>query len=611
MRSSNILPLLLLLVVRAVAEDMRFPSDAACDVTKPPFGAKGDGVTDDTEAIQRALDRRENLIHFPNGTYIISSTLRWGPKQKRQILQGQSRDGVTLKLADRCPGFSIPERPLAMLWTGSAPAQRFRNGLRNLTLDTGKGNPGAIGAQFIANNQGTIDNVLIRCGESGPVGLDLAYTKEQGPCLLSNLEVSGFDVGIATAGGVNSITAEHVKLSGQKNVGWKNDGQPLFIRDLQSRNSVPALMNAGREGFIVLLDSELQGLGAANGFSAISNADKNAMTVRNLTTTGYKMALQNDGGDRQSPAGATIAEWTSHPIVKAWENSPSRSLALPIKETPDVPWDAPGDWISVAQFGPKKIAHVSDKGRKSMVDDWTDAIQAAIDSGKTTVYFPKDGVEFTGTIHVRGAARRFIGCERPFGKGQQGTWIIEDGVSPIVVFERFDWTYSPMSIRHASARTLVVRNTIGGQWNIDRGAGDVFFSDVCTGSIRLAGARLWARQLNAEGSGETKIINEGGSLWILGLKTEGDSTQIETKAGAQTEVAGAFVYANTGKPKQPCFIVTDSAFSCSMAEAAFRRAPFMELVVETRRGETRELKNGQTPGRSGGSLMTLFSGFPK
>lgn len=38
------------------------------------FGAKGDGVTDDTESIQNALSKNSNL-YFPKGTYIVSKTI--------------------------------------------------------------------------------------------------------------------------------------------------------------------------------------------------------------------------------------------------------------------------------------------------------------------------------------------------------------------------------------------------------------------------------------------------------------------------------------------------------------------------------------------------------
>ena len=35
------------------------------------FGAAGDGVTDDTEAIQHAVDEAGGLIEFPPGDYLI------------------------------------------------------------------------------------------------------------------------------------------------------------------------------------------------------------------------------------------------------------------------------------------------------------------------------------------------------------------------------------------------------------------------------------------------------------------------------------------------------------------------------------------------------------
>lgn len=70
------------------------------------FGAKGDGVTDDTAAIQRAVDETKGsnrLLYFPNGIYLVSNSVgisNGKPHSKDRFLswQGQSRDGTIVKL---------------------------------------------------------------------------------------------------------------------------------------------------------------------------------------------------------------------------------------------------------------------------------------------------------------------------------------------------------------------------------------------------------------------------------------------------------------------------------------------------------------------------------
>ena len=96
----------------------------------------------------------------------------------------------------------------------------------------------------MANEEGTVDTVHFRCGESGPLGLDLGYTPEQGPCLLTHVRVTGFDVGIATKGAINSVTAEDITLDGQKTAGWRNESQPVFIRGLHTTGPATAFVNA-------------------------------------------------------------------------------------------------------------------------------------------------------------------------------------------------------------------------------------------------------------------------------------------------------------------------------------------------------------------------------
>ena len=228
-----------------------FPKDGGVlDVRD--YGAKSDDAGDDTAAIQKALDAFPNgnrIIYLPAGTWIVSDTLRWpggkhgGEAQKRTILQGAGRSLTRLRLPDSTPGFA-DEKTKALIWTGGSPAQRFRNAVRDLTIEVGKGNPGAIGLQFNASNQGCIRDVTIRTAEgSGSIGLDMGFTNEIGPLLVRGLEVEGFETGISTKWPVNSNTFEHVRVRGQRKFGWHNYHQMVFVRDLVSENAVTAIYN--------------------------------------------------------------------------------------------------------------------------------------------------------------------------------------------------------------------------------------------------------------------------------------------------------------------------------------------------------------------------------
>ncbi len=583
----------------AGAENIVFPADAGLvDVTKAPYGAKGDGVSDDTAAIQKALQDYPNkgaIIYLPNGVYVISDTLRWGKtddgnSEKNEILQGQSRDGTIIKLKDAAPGYGNKRAPKSMAYTGAAPAQRFRNAVRNVTFDTGVGNPGAIGLQFNASNQGTVHDVSIISGDgSGPIGLDMSFTNEIGPLLVKNLRVRGFDTGIKCGGSVNSMTFEHVAVQDQNVVGVRNEGQTVTMRDYRSTNAVPAFDNDS--GFVTLVGATLTGRGAASDKPAIINSAD--LYARGVKATGYTQAING-----AAVKGLSLVEYSSKPVAKLFD-SPAGALNLPVKETPEVPWDNLNDWASPAQFG----------GKPNDNQDDSEAIQKAIDSGKTTVYLPNGNWNINHTVLVRGKVRRIIGCEAAVDIAGMDTpgFKVVDGAAPVVVIERLIGGYAKTtSVENASSRTLVMANLCNFNGHMS-GSGDVFIEDVTSNPFhgwQFSKQNIWARQFNPENEG-THVQNDGGKLWILGLKTERGGTLVETKGGGQTEVVGGFSYTTTAGKLAPMFVVDNARASFSFREVCFNGDPFTTIVRETRGGQTK-IVAGTDP--AWGSTFTLYSG---
>ena len=581
----------------------RFPPDAGVlDVTRPPYNARGDGVTDDTTAIQAALDAHPSgnrIIYLPKGTYLVSKTLTWptgaseGAFMKRTILQGESQNTTVLRLRDKAAGFDDPKNPRPVLYTGRKPAQRFRNSVWSLTVDTGKNNPGAVGIQFIANNQGAIRDVSIRSSDGqGRVGLDLGYTDEIGPCLIVNVMVDGFDTGVHCGFSVDSMTFEHLRLRNQKKCGFRNDGQCVSIRDLHTDEpgGVPSVLNAPGSSLMTLLDSRLSAATPTSG-AALENGA--ALFARNVTTWNYSQAITGQNG-------TTVFEFVAPRRLslppRETNAAPVRSLGLPIRETPHVEWDSPQDWISPTTFG------AMGDGKA----DATPALQKAIDSGKPTVYLPNGTYRVDGILVLRGKVRRFIGCEARFvGKGRVR---FDDGNAPIVLMERFDGL--PFVENAAQKRTLIIRHCgmAGYETNTPSGkGGDVFLEDVVSGPFHIGRQNVWARQLNIE-SPTTKITNAGGTLWVLGYKTERGGTLADTTNGGKTEIAGGFAYATSGPKTDPMFRVSgDSHLSATLRESCFNNKPFETLVLLEQSGETRRLMRGDAPLSTGGSLLPLFS----
>lgn len=576
--------------------EVSYPSSSmVIDVTKEPYFAKGDGNHDDTDAIQKALSDAMGLhkcIYFPEGTYLISRSLRWSKKNTegrdawgKNFLCGQHANKTKIRLKDAV--FNDPEKPQSMMWCGGfGSADWFHNYIENITFDTGAKNPGAIGLQFYSNNSGAIRNCrFIAEDSSGAIGIDLGDRDMNGPLLVKNCEVIGFDRGIRTAGAVNGQTMEFITFRGQRRFGLDNEGQSIAIRSLASENSIPAVRSYGS---LCLVEAQLQGTDKASQWPAVINYNGGLMFLRDIHTEGYARAVGDvstpdwyaatriTGQDKPGSLGPVIDEYGSQQATTAFPTQTS-SLRIHIQEPPELPIDPVDAWANVDDFG------ADPSGQR----DSAQAIQEAMNSGASTIFLP-GFYALNSTVTLGPKVNRVIGV---------GGWIdyqgnakpdfrVAEGETSTVVFEHFSYIHGGVEID--TNRTLYFRSVSDCDLSFGpKGqGGELFFEDFVTHHLVLNKHRVWARQLNVENEG-THITNAGGDLWVLGYKTERGGTLLETREGGRSEILGGFSYTTTAGKLAPMFVTNNASTFAFFNEVCYNGDPFTVLVQETQKGITR------------------------
>jgi len=649
-----------------------FPKDfdGLVDVTKPPYNCDNTGKEDCTEALCRAIDDifgeyldafkktvekldamegdeawigfeirkingnrcviwpeklpKSKIIYFPNGTYLVSDTVSYSLEHFRNIfnnvpylemncrlrLIGQSMENVIIKLKDNCKGFEYGnDRPVISFMRGEASNIAMTNMIENMTIDIGCGNHGATGVVHFANNTGAARNLhIISRDGGGSAGFEIIHDKASA-CIAENITVEGFDYGFRVTPQTHFAFFEHIKAKNQKRAGFFVGDTIVSIRDYESENKCPALRCVGFDGHTVCIEGRFNGT-TKDDFAV--RHEFGTLYLRDIAVSNYAHSLFSYCAGY---ADGNIDEYSSHGFVNGLDASSNKTLRLPIEDTPEIPWEAPEKWVSVSSFGARGDGVTAD----------SDAIQAALNSGASTVYFQNGAYLIDKPITVPATVNRinFMYCDllntEEMKKQRVGVFkIIGESDTPLIMEDMF--AFEQLSgkntlIDHATARTLVLSDlhtqAISMYFNTVEG-GKVFMENVgCTlGGIpgtggageeverereaqfnysreipcyHFKGQSVWARQMNPERS-KHEVINDHSRLWVLGYKAEEEGTAFETVNGGMTEVLGGTLcicYAD----RFPALINRDSAVSFISSSITYAKGKMWSRIVEEHRGE--------------------------
>ena len=592
--------MLLALALAPVGERVAFPASflvqnggPVFDVRRPPEGvraAKGDGRTDDTDALRDVFDwlkakykkgdgfdpEFHYTVYFPNGTYRVTDTLiyrgptvgafpKWDGTFDINHLHflGETREGATIRLADGAPGFGDPAKPRAVLAL-QHPDTVFNNvpgsnWVRNLTLAVGAGNPGAIGLDLQGANNTELSDLTVRAAKgSGRYAVRARIGSIQG--YYHDVRLDGFDVGYRQEPNAEAHTAwERLNIVGERRAGIELVGGGISLRACRvaAPSRRPAVDLAGEGTHLVALDSTFQG---ANGIEAIAGADgpKRSLFTRGVLTPGF----------------VRLAATDPTPPLTLW---PTPAPApIPVRDAPRAPWGDPKrDW--------------------AVVDEYPN-VQAAFDSGRPIVVFRRRRERLGGDVRVPATVRTVRGMAAAM---EGGTFVVAEAGGPLT----FEETGAP--IRIEAAREVVQRRAGGGISNPKALPLTLFLenvNDVATGDLFCPrGTTLYARSIDVEYANAEQIVANGGTMWVFGFKTENaTSTPFTVRRGGRLEVLGGYMNAVFLPPTQRPMVVLDEAGPSLLSFFTNLNGGWDRVVRETRGGVTRELRRSDVPVRGGG-----------
>ncbi|MBD3243232.1 MAG: hypothetical protein GF331_21765 [Chitinivibrionales bacterium] len=576
--------------------------------------ATGDGVTDDSEPIIAAMDwvvdqlkahyadgggvhwHQYWVIYFPDGVYRVTRPLVYSGQRvidpifpsheeregiQKLMLVGQSREATIIQLDDNASGFGGPD------WKPVVSFSRFDLGTvfnnmpasmqcRNLTVNTGSGNPGAVGLDFHGANVARLDNLAFV--GSGAAGVHIRIGSAHG--YYSNIVVDGMDYGVYLEGNTESHPVfEYLTLERIANTAIHLEGISTTFRRVQCAGAprgVHLVSDGSRQPHLVMVDCEFLGGEAANPFLQL---DGGAVFLRSINTAGYGSGVRT--GTAVSVQAGRIDEYVSEAPTffsdARGRSGPIASMALPIEDYPVVPW-------------------IGDTAQWACVDDYpgstdTERITNAMGSGRKVVCFPSNSYSLTATIDVPPSVEQIIGLHSRVNSGGSA-FHVNEASSSLLVFNGIN--ISSGQIRQSAPRELLLESTYSGNniYDSDLTARGTTVHVLNTHGFarfdqKTDNVDVFVRWNNNEKTTHWQFTSDPGcTMVMLGFKSEKTYSVFRCLPGSSFEVLGGVLnrFGDDASPDPVGIYAEDANVSMTMASNGPDRN--WNPMVEDRQGGT-------------------------